>query len=155
MPKKSNRSSHGSAMSQLFPDVSLDEEETGASPDDASDDVSEEPPASESAELQKNSSTDNDGDQENSSSTVLQNYNPSLDPVPASRPDLTKKLGPYVSPDVGEALEEVYLLLRRRFGPDASKSLIVEASLRLVLADCLDRGDDSPLVRWMDDVLDD
>jgi hypothetical protein len=63
-------------------------------------------------------------------------------------------LGPYVSADVDDALEDVYLLLRRRFGAQASKSLVVEVALRYILRDCLDREEESELMRWFDRVLD-
>jgi hypothetical protein len=73
---------------------------------------------------------------------------------PDERPDLSQKLGPYVSADVDDALEDVYLLLRRRFGAQASKSLVVEVALRYILRDCLDREEESELMRWFDRVLD-
>jgi hypothetical protein len=73
---------------------------------------------------------------------------------PDDRPDLSQKLGPYVSADVDDALEDVYLLLRRRFGAKASKSLVVEVALRYILRDCLDREEESELMRWFDRVLD-
>jgi hypothetical protein len=58
-----------------------------------------------------------------------------------------------VSDEVDAALEDVYLTLRRKFGGEASKSLIVEAALRYALTDCLEREEDSELVRWFDEVL--
>jgi len=77
-----------------------------------------------------------------------------LSVFPDNRPDLSQKLGPYVSTDVDDALEDVYLLLRRRFGAKASKSLVVEVALRYILRDCLDREEESELMRWFDRVLD-
>ena len=204
MPKKSDRSRHGSAMSQLLPDVSLDEEDetrsgeedaapadapaeekSGSAPDEA--DASE-TSAQRTTELQNSSDLDRQRsaakEDKNYSSVEEQfseesrkegseNRQPSaanatsrrdsgrrapapsgLAVLPDNRPDLSQKLGPYVSTDVDDALEDVYLLLRRRFGAKASKSLVVEVALRYILRDCLDREEESELMRWFDRVLD-
>jgi hypothetical protein len=224
MPKKSDRANHGTAMSELFPDVSLEEsessEESEASGEesDAPTDTSSE--SGSSKELQSSSSTalqnqqasteaHSPAEDEEGSSTSSEESIPTGDSAPSGgstpssrgdahqrrehdsdredphqtkesipvrdagaspapfddpeqplsvhprqRPNLGQKLGPYVSDDVDQALEEVYLTLRRRFGGEASKSLIVEAALRYVLSDCLKRGADSELTRWFERVLD-
>jgi hypothetical protein len=79
----------------------------------------------------------------------------SLEVLPPERPNLKQKLGPYVSQEVDEALEEVYLLLRRRLSGKASKSLIVEAALRYALSDYLQRGEESEVAKWLKVVLED
>ncbi len=205
MPKKSDRANHGTAMSELFPDVSLEESEESAEESEAPTDQFSERDSSK--ELQNSSSTlsrsqqapakveSPTGDKEGSTtpsegsapssqgaahqrhkhdpnrenlhqtreSTSAQDAGASpnkldgpeepLSVHPLQRPNLGQKLGPYVSDDVNRALEEVYLTLRRRFGGEASKSLIVEAALRYVLSDCLKRGADSELTRWFERVL--
>jgi len=202
MPKKSDRSRHGSAMSQLLPDVSLEEEDPDDSTDSENDSQrgegdegtdgrsqgaadapatsGENPAKVRTAEEQSSSSTEvqkeGSKEDENYSSTDLpsegregedpspvetETHSPGgdsagtetrLSVVPDHRPELSQKLGPYVSTDVDDALETVYLILRRRFGARASKSLVVEAALRYVLSDCLDREEGSELMRWFETV---
>jgi len=145
MPKKSDRKEHESAMSSLLPEVSLDE-----SPDaDASDDDS-------STELQNSSTSEEENyTSETAPEESRERVRSSLSILPGERPELQQKLGPYVSADVDNALEEVYLLLRRRLGGHVSKSLIVEAALRLVLSDYLQRERDSEVAKWMEKILKD
>ena len=162
MPKKSDRREHESAMSSLLPEVSLDEQ------DKSEHSETEETGTKErsSTELQNSSGTE----QKNYSSTRKSSAHtasseeggedrPSIGqerklPVrPTDRPNLEQKLGPYVSTDVDDALEDAYLLLRRQFGGEVSKSLIVEASLRFVLNDYLRRGEDSEVAMWLENVL--
>lgn len=192
-------------MSELFPDVSLEESEESAEESETPTDQSSERDSSK--ELQNSSSTTSlsqqapakvespTGDKEGSttpsegsapssqgaahqrhkhgpnrenlhqtrerasaqdagaSPNKLDGPEEPLSVHPLQRPNLGQKLGPYVSDDVNRALEEVYLTLRRRFGSEASKSLIVEAALRYVLSDCLKRGADSELTRWFERVL--
>lgn len=78
---------------------------------------------------------------------------PFIDRVPPERPNLSRKLGSYISKDVEEALEEAYLMLRRRFGHEASKSLLVESALRKALNDYMKNREESDLVLWLKDVL--
>jgi hypothetical protein len=162
-------------MSQLLPDVSLDEEDS-RDEEDAADDASdqapdepdeEEPASKKSSEEPASSSAASSVETKSDSSTDTQNYSAKggggtgeaeaddlgLAVQPGSRPELNHKLGPYVSDEVDDALEEVYLLLRRRFGRGASKSLIVEAALRYALSDCLKREGDSELAHWLTAVL--
>lgn len=181
MPKKSDRPQHESAMSNLLPEVALDDEE--------SDEEKQEPDDSESnssTELQNSSDTegksysDSDSEAENSKSesptqsefsspasrdtqshkddeersgNPKKKGKPNLPVLPSGRPSLDKKLGPYVSKEIDDALEEAYLTLRRQFGGEASKSLIVEAALRYTLSDCLRRGEESEIAAWMEKVL--
>lgn len=161
MPKKSDRASHGTAMSQLLPDVSLEED------DDKLEATDKKPSQDNSSKELQNYRTNEDADGQSSdpqSQSPQQDAEPSrrggrlasrssLSVVPAQRPSLGQKLGPYVSDEVDAALEDVYLTLRRKFGGEASKSLIVEAALRYALTDCLEREEDSELVRWFDEVL--
>jgi hypothetical protein len=180
MPKKSDRPEHESAMSNLLPEVSLDEEDS-----DESKAANEE--SNSSTELQNSSTTEegnysasSEAERSESESAVQQessrtsdrapgaqprkdsgendgvtreNEDDRLPVLPNERPDLKKKLGPYVSEEVDDALEEVYLTLRRRFGGEASKSLIVEAALRYSLSDCLRRREESEIASWMERVL--
>lgn len=152
MPKKSDRKEHESAMSSLLPEVSLDEpQERGGLEEDSSTELQNsgttesENYSSESVSESETSSEDMEGSSPSESNV--------LSPLPSERPKLQQKLGPYISNDVDAALEEVYLLMRRRFGGDASKSLIVEAALRLVLSDYLRRGEESEISRWMEELL--
>lgn len=188
MPKKSDRPEHESAMSNLLPEVSLDEEDS-----DESKAANEE--SNSSAELQNSSATEeenysgtsSESERSESESAVQressrtsdrapgasdrapgaqprkdsgendgvtrENEDDRLPVLPNERPDLKKKLGPYVSEEIDDALEEVYLTLRRRFGGQASKSLIVEAALRYSLSDCLRREEESEIASWMERVL--
>ncbi|MFB6248458.1 MAG: hypothetical protein ABEL97_07805 [Salinibacter sp.] len=158
MPKKSDRSEHESTISSLMPDVSLD--------DSGQDAAEEELEFSSSKEEQNYSSTnqhqeakenvEGKGQKDGSSSTVRRGPSEKEERIavlPDHRPELAQKLGPYVSNEVDEALEEAFLLLRRRFGSQVSKSLIVEAALRYVLRDCLQRGEESEVADWMEGVL--
>ena len=213
MPKKSDRSRHGSAMSQLLPDVSLEEDESRNEEEDSNEDKdsahadapageksgTEPEDASASGEsARRTTELQNSSDREQQRSTTREDKNYSsvegrfseesrkqgsedqqpsaanrasnatstpeserrtsapsgLTVFPDNRPDLSQKLGPYVSADVDDALEDVYLLLRRRFGAKASKSLVVEVALRYILRDCLDQEEESELMRWFDRVLD-
>ena len=171
MPKKSDRSGHESAMQSLLPEVSLEEDPEG-----------EPEQSNSSTELQKSSSTeesnssttqdraqassqaptqkstpaaepDAPASEEGTSSAKTSAADRSLKVLPPERPNLKQKLGPYVSQEVDEALEEVYLLLRRRLSGKASKSLIVEAALRYALSDYLQRGEDSEVAKWLKVVL--
>lgn len=181
MPKKSDRPEHESAMSNLLPEVSLDEEDS-----DESKAANEE--SNSSTELQNSSATEEKNYSEASSESgslepelsdqggassssesspgsqsredgggadrgARENKDGRLSILPDKRPDLKKKLGPYVSKEIDDALEEAYLTLRRRFGGKASKSLIVEAALRYSLSDCLRRGEESEIASWMERVL--
>lgn len=160
MPKKSDRPEHESAMSSLLPDVSLDE-------DSGQSDRKEEVENSSSKEGKNYSSTDQrqeaeenggksnpKGDASTPDRRGSSEREEKISVVPEHRPELAQKLGPYVSDEVDEALEEVYLTLRRRFGNQANKSLIVEAALRYLLSDCLERGEESEAADWMRRVLD-
>ena len=159
MPKKSDRPHHGTAISHLFPDVSLTEEEN----------KTEKKKNSSSAELKRertqesqNYSSNSDQEQsapskadgkEESPSTGAEKQPAKLQPFPPERPDLSQKIGPYVSEEVDEALEDVYLMLRRHFGSQANKSLIVEAALRYSLSDYQEREEESGLAKWLEQVL--
>ncbi|WP_158705205.1 hypothetical protein [Salinibacter altiplanensis] len=160
MPKKSDRPEHESAMSSLLPDVSLDDES-------GQNDRKRELENSSSKEEKNYSSTDRSQEARENGAKSSSSGEPSSPDrwnsskqeegmlvVPEHRPELAQKLGPYVSDEVNEALEEVYLTLRRRFGNQASKSLIVEAALRYLLSDCLERGEESEAADWMRHVLD-
>lgn len=171
MPRKSDRNTHESAMESLLPEVSLE--------DDSEEESAEENDSS--TELQKSRSTEEgnfrttqEQDEESpqappktsdprgseeaavtsspasAQSNAVDHY---LEVLPSERPSLKQKLGPYVSQEVDEALEEVYLLLRRELGGKASKSLIVEAALRYALNDYLQRGEDSEVAKWLKAVL--
>lgn len=164
MPKKSDRPEHESAMSSLLPDVSLDEDsgEEGPRQNDRNKELKD-----SSSKEEKNYSSTGQGQElkKNAGEKSTGGEDPSTDGqdssrqgkeipvVPEHRPELAQKLGPYVSDEVDEALEEAYLILRRRFGNQASKSLIVEAALRYLLSDCLNRGEESEAADWMRRVL--
>jgi len=164
MPKKSDRPEHESAMSSLLPDVSLDE---GSGEENSGQSNGEEELKDFSSKEEKNYSSTEKGQElkKNAGKKSIREGEPSSDGqdsskegkeipvVPKHRPELAQKLGPYVSAEVDEALEEVYLVLRRRFGNQASKSLIVEAALRYLLSDCLNRGEESEAADWMRRVL--
>lgn len=151
MPKKSDRPDHGSAMSDLMPDVSLDEssgedsetvqeqkkstqeEQNGSTPEERSDEVA----------AQKSGSSDTDGSSSSPSGSTLEIY-------PEQSPNLSEKLGLLVSDEVEELLDEAYLSMRMEHGKKAKKSLIVEAALRYLLNDYQQNGAaDSELSRWM------
>lgn len=184
MPKKNDRSEHESAMSNLLPEVSLDEEkaeqtsteERGQQQKDSSTELQNSSSTEEKNSRTKDAGNQPDREESQASANALayqsvdqegnhgsadsrspakgqQSPEMTLPVFPDGRPDLDKKLGPYVSDEVDEALEEVYLLLRRRFGGKASKSLIVEAALRHSLSDCLRRGEQSEVVSWMSQIL--
>jgi hypothetical protein len=142
MPKKSDRPRHGSTMSNLLPNVDLDPD----APESAENEDS-------TTEEQNYSSTE----EQKSSAASPQNAAPSASPMlpvhPETRPDLSTKLGPYVSDATSDALEEVFLQMRRHYGSDVSKSLIVEAALRYLLSDTLQHGTESELAHWLDQTL--
>lgn len=150
MPKKSDRPDHGSAMSDLMPDVSLDEgsskdsemtqEQKKSTKEDQSSSTSEEKNGGVSA--QESESADSDASSSPSSS--------GLEIYPKQSPDLSEKLGLLVSDEVEELLDEAYLSMRMEHGKKAKKSLIVEAALRYLLNDYQQNGTaDSELSRWM------
>lgn len=152
MPKKSDRPRHGSTMSNLLPNVDLDGSDASESADPENDRAVEEQ-SNSSTEEQKSSTTE-----EQSGRSTDRQPSPMADPValpvhPEARPDLSTKLGPYVSDAASDALEEVFLQMRRRYGSDVSKSLIVEAALRYLLSDALAQGPRSELARWLDRAL--
>ncbi|MCS3698552.1 MULTISPECIES: hypothetical protein [Salinibacter] len=164
MPKKSDRPEHESAMSSLLPDVSLDEgsgeEDSGQSDreeelkDSSSKEEKNYSSTKQNQELRKDGgkkSTGGEGPSPDGQDSSRQGKE--IPVVPKQRPELAQKLGPYVSDEVDEALEEAYLVLRRRFGNQASKSLIVEAALRYFLSDCLNHGEESEAADWMRRVL--
>jgi hypothetical protein len=154
-------------MSNLLPDVSLDEETQDEDSDQERGDTQEElqnytskekknysskkPPEGQGGrESQEGNKDVEDSANGNSSSSGASE----VSVIPEERPELRQKLGPYISTSVNEALEEVYLKLRREFGSDASKSLIVEAALRYFLSDHMRHGDKSEVSEWMRRVLD-
>lgn len=141
-------------MSNLLPNVDLDTEE------DKEESATETQKGS-STEEQNYTSTEEQNDssvvKQKDSSVELQNTAAStvseLPVHPAARPDLNKKLGPYVSDATSDALEEVFLQMRRHYGSDVSKSLIVEAALRYLLSDSLEHGTNSELSNWLDQLF--
>lgn len=148
-------------MTQLLPDVSLEEdveedmESAGESEQDGS---SKELQNYRTIETSEDRSSEPQGSQSQPEGTASKKrrypyFDSNLSVVPDRRPNLGKKLGPYVSDEVDAALEEAYLILRKRFGGDASKSLIVEAALRYALIDCFEKREDSELVQWFEQVL--
>lgn len=176
MPKKSDRPQHESAMSNLLPEVALDEEESEETRPAADEESNSSTELQNSSNLEEQNYSDADPDSEASASGSAsdaprkeqsgeddgdsvepsrKNENRELSVLPNERPNLKKKLGPYVSEEIDDALEEAYLTLRRQFGGKASKSLIVEAALRYSLSDCLQRGEESEIASWMEEVLED
>lgn len=168
MPKKSDRPNHESTMSRLLPDVSLEEEENdtdSSSTELQNSRTTEEENSSsrEQAQIKNQSASESrrpkrdtpqsESHESRASQEEMISRQQKLQVTPNKRPDLANKLGPYVSEEVDQALEEVYLILRREFGGKASKSLIVEAALRYSLSDCLRRENDSELSRWLERVL--
>jgi len=177
MPRKSDRNRHKSAMESLLPEVSLedDPEEEKAEQNDSSTELqksrsteennsstaqetteesSQAPPKTSTAETKPNARGSEEATSTgNPASAQTKAVDPHLEVLPPERPSLKQKLGPYVSQEVDEALEEVYLLLRRQLGGKASKSLIVEAALRYALNDYLQRGEDSEVAKWLMVVL--
>lgn len=134
-------------MSSLLPEVSLEEETEH-------DQVDEDENGNSATELQNSSDVEDSNYSSTEDSAGSTPRSAERLPVrPNERPTLGRKLGPYVSEDVDDALEEAYLLLRRDLGAGASKSLIVEAALRFVLNDYLRRGEDSEVANWMRRVL--
>ncbi len=152
MPKKSDRPRHGSTMSNLLPNVDLDPESDEAKPDESPNSTTEE--QNDTTVEEKNYRTT---EKQSNSATELQEEAPpahsGLPIHPNERPDLKKKLGPYVADVTSEALEEVFLQMRRHYGSDVSKSLIVEAALRYLLSDALEQGTNSELAHWLDQVF--
>lgn len=148
MPKKSDRSDHGSAMSDLMPDVSLEPEEkkSGTSQDQKSS-TEEEQQSSTAEEVEATDVRDAKLDDDPSESGG------ELAVYPSQSPDLSEKLGLLVSQEVEEALDDAFLLMRMEHGKKVKKSLIVEAALRYLLND-FQRGDasDSEISRWMEQV---
>lgn len=121
------------------------------------EDSSQAPPNTRTAETKPDArgseeatSTGSPAPAQNKDTKAVESY---LEVLPPERPSLKQKLGPYVSQEVDEALEEVYLLLRRQLGGKISKSLIVEAALRYALNDYLQRGEDSEMAKWLKVVL--
>lgn len=149
-------------MSSLLPDVSLDED---SPQDDGNQELENSRTKKEknysSKELSSSHGPEVKGEGENQKSEAeadspqrASGDQSEMSVFPDQRPELEQKIGPYISEDVNEALEEVYLTLRRRFGKNASKSLIVEAALRYFLNDSKERGPDSEISKWMRHVLD-
>lgn len=174
MPRKSDRNRHESTMESLLPEVSLEDdreeleaEESNSSTElpnsrsteennpstvqEATEAPSQSPQANPASHVSEEAtSTSSKPPPHNKQSKAAEIH---LEVLPTDRPNLKQKLGPYVSQEVDEALEEVYLLLRRQLGGKASKSLIVEAALRYALNDYLQRSEDSELAKWMKEVL--
>jgi len=142
-------------MSQLLPDVSLEEEPAGESEQKDSSTELQNYRTTEASDEQSSEARSKPSQQGAGTSEQREGHGSrsSLSVMPNQRPSLRQKLGPYVSDEVDVALEDVYLTLRRRFGGKASKSLIVEAALRYALTDCLKRRENSELVRWFEQVL--
>ena len=147
MPKKSDRPDHGSAMSNLMPDVSLEEEE------DADSRRAEE--ESKSTEVDRKTSTSEEDagtveDRSLDSDSGPSESSAELAVYPSQLPDLSEKLGLLVSKEVEELLDEAYLSMRMEYGKKAKKSLIVEAALRFILNDYQEKGaTDSEISQWM------
>lgn len=161
MPKKSDRSGHQSTMSNLLPDVSLEEgsDEPRSSFTElqnyrTTEEQNHSAPPDSGGSKNRQRASDEQGNFSQRTDRGPPKEESTLEMVPGDRPNLEQKLGPYVSGDVDEALEEVYLMLRRQFGGKATKSLIVEAALRYFLTDCLQREEESEIAKWMRQVLD-
>lgn len=162
MPKKSDRSDHGSAMSDLMPEVSLDEKEDGGSQEKKKS--TQEEKKSRFAEEKKNSSKRGravDGAQgsepggSESDGPGAEERPMRLRIHPDRSPDLTEKLGLLVSKEVEEVLDEAYLSMRMEHGKKAKKSLIVEAALRYLLSEYQQSGAaSSEISDWMGRVID-
>ena len=147
MPKKSDRPDHGSAMSNLMPDVSLEDEEGGESrrKEDESKSTEEDQKVSTSEEntdaVEERSVESDSGPSKSDAELVV---------YPSQSPDLSEKLGLLVSKEVEELLDEAYLSMRMEHGKKAKKSLIVEAALRFILNDYQEKGvTDSEISQWM------
>jgi len=147
MPKKSDRPDHGSAMSNLMPDVSLEDEEGGESrrKEDENKSTEEDQKVSTSEEnidvVEEWSVESDSGPSESDAELVV---------YPSQSPDLSEKLGLLVSKEVEELLDEAYLSMRMEHGKKAKKSLIVEAALRFILNDYQEKGaTNSEISQWM------
>ena len=148
MPKKSDRPDHGSAMSNLMPDVSLEEEEGGDSI------RAEEESKSTEVDQKTSTSEENAGtveDRSLDSDSGPSESDAELAVYPSQSPDLSEKLGLLVSKEVEDLLDEAYLSMRMEHGKKAKKSLIVEAALRFILNDYQEkRTTDSEISQWME-----
>lgn len=151
MPKKSDRPDHGSAMSDLMPDVSLREgEETrSGTTQEQKKSTGEEQNISTSEESSSGASTQNSASTNSDAATSPQSDS-GLEIYPDQSPDLSEKLGLLVSDEVEKLLDEAYLSMRMEHGKKAKKSLIVEAALRYLLSDYQENGAaDSELSQWI------
>jgi hypothetical protein len=141
-------------MSDLMPDVSLDEDDQPKPgiPEEQKKSTEEEqskPTSEESSEVntRESKSADSDTVEPSSSDSGLEVY-------PDQSPDLSEKLGLLVSEEVEELLDEAYLSMRMEHGKSAKKSLIVEAALRYLLSDYQkNEVTDSELSQWMQHVV--
>lgn len=134
-------------MSNLMPDVSLEEEEGGGS--------RRKEEKSKSTEIDQKTSTSEENadtveDQSLDSDSGLSESDAELAVYPSQSPDLSEKLGLLVSKEVEDLLDEAYLSMRMEHGKKAKKSLIVEAALRFILNDYQKKGaTDSEISQWM------
>lgn len=151
MPKKSDRPDHGSTMSDLMPDVSLNEsdETNSGTTQEQKKSTAEEQSISTSEEKNGPARTEESSSTSSDSATSPQSDS-ELDIYPKGSPDLSEKLGLLVSDEVEELLDEAYLSMRMEHGKKAKKSLIVEAALRYLLNDYQENGPtNSELSRWI------
>lgn len=73
--------------------------------------------------------------------------------VPQPDPDLQPTNVGQVRADLNRHLEKAVQVLNTRYGPDFSKSLVLEFALRETLLDLQNRDENSNLVQWLDSIL--
>lgn len=72
---------------------------------------------------------------------------------PGDKPNLSTKPNAYVSEEVESTLRRVVNVLETRYGTGFSKSLFVDYALRMVLLDAFHNAEDSEIVAWLDETL--
>ena len=69
------------------------------------------------------------------------------------KPSLSTKPNAYISEEVDQALRRTVNVLEARYGKGFSKSIVLDYARRMVLHDAFERAEESQLVRWLDQVL--
>lgn len=144
-------------VDDLLPDV--DQEVHGDQPagKESSESQRDDVPMSGEDEMSASRHDDGDTSRQDAISALAEKLDVLMDgpgaPYASDVPDLSARSNGYLSSEVEAALQQAASVLKNRYSK-ASKSLIMDYAIRLILWDLRKNAGDSNLVRWLDEVLD-
>lgn len=144
-------------VDDLLPDVDQEMHGDSSGEDETGENQGNDVPSSREDDMSTRRQEDEDTSPQDTVSALAEKLDVLMNgpeaPYPSDVPDLPARSNGYLSSEVETALQQAASVLKNRYSK-ASKSLIMDYAIRLILWDLRNNADDSKLVRWLDEVLD-